>query len=657
MRSLIVAATVAIALTIAHAQEPLASTSFEGDLEGWTLQLNRGAQVELSYPEDAVLGAHALRFEPQRLCAPDDIPASTNIHLWLDRFTMEQGRQYELSVWAKADEPGRAFYLGGRRADEAVNLGMSRHRATTGWRRFTHVFDPAETIDDARLQIVVGGDERPITIDAVEFRELPPGALLPGDYLAWEGAWDDPARWSEGAEVIEAGRVRVTGEATYLQPLPADYDMQLLLSAAQATSVAVSAGDEVLNSVELPAGNAIQASTIEQRDAALAEGLRFTVEGGGAMDIRMMEGYEMLPARVDGAREAEEFTDPETGAQIVRLTHSPYEDKHAYYDVDPWSPDGSQILFCSALPGQRATTVWLMDADGSNMRRLGDSDDFSYHIGCFPVWAPDGESVYWRDHREIDGQRTLGSVRHFLADGREEFLPISVRQVSPQGLLLETRSAESEPEKGLFVAEADGSDRRLLASIDAILALSPNRERAEQENLRLNVQNCKWNADGSKAFVVFAGRNEKGRAMFVEVYTVSVDGTGLTFSCAIAHHPIWHPDGERILFNAADGMYLVNWDATGLRKVSDCNIGHPSVSPDGTTIVTDGYGATWGDALWLIDVATGDTRKLCNVPNVHGRTHERGTQPHPVWSHDGTRVLYDSDESGRSQVYEVQVGG
>ncbi|MGM0494246.1 MAG: TolB family protein [Armatimonadota bacterium] len=656
MRSPIIVATIVLALTAAHAQEPLASASFEGDLEGWELQLNRGAEVDVSYPEDAVLGEHSLRFEPQRLCAPDDIAAPTNIHIYLDSFRMEAGIRYELSAWAKADEAGRAFALGARRADAAQSLAQSNHRAGPQWQRFSHIFTVGETLDDGRLQIIAGGDERPITIDAVQFRALPEDALLPADHLAWEGAWDDPARWSAAAEFPKGGGVRVPGVATYRQPLPANYDLQMLVRAAEPTSLALLAGGEMIRSVELPAGELTQIVTVKQRGAAPAPELAFRAEGDVAVGIMMMKGHEMLPPRQEGDSERSEFVDPETGAKIIRLTHSPYEDKHAYYDVDPWSPDGSKIVFASALPDQRGSTVWLMNADGSDMRRIGESGYFSYHVGCFPIWAPDGESIYWRDFHEEDGVRRVGTVRHFLADGREESMPIVVRQISPSGQILEVRANEKFDARGLFIAEADGSDHRLLASVEEMIALSPERERVEAESLSISLPNCKWNADGSRAFVVFVGRNEQGRKQFAEVMTINPDGTGLTFVAEIEHHPIWHPDGERILFNGSDGMYLVNWDGTGLQKVADCNMGHPSVSPDGSTIVTDGYGrGEWRDALWLIDVETGEARKLCNVPNVHGRQHQRGTQPHPVWSHDGTRVLYDSDESGRSQLYEVEV--
>ncbi|MGD9498821.1 MAG: TolB family protein, partial [Armatimonadota bacterium] len=450
---------------------------------------------------------------------------------------------------------------------------------------------------------------------------------------------------------------RSAGTALFGATLPASFTLHMVMRSEEPATVLVGPDTADVDQFELPGGTAV-AVRCERRaggDEPLPDHLRFHV-AGGPVEVLSMEGYEMLPPRPEtGSTEREEFTDPDTGARIVRLTHSCYEDKHAYYDVDPWSPDGSRILFCSALPAQRDSSIWTMDADGGNIRKVGEGSSFGYHCGNFPLWAPDGQSVYWHDSREIDGERTSGTVRHFLGDGREQFLPFGVRQVSPQGLLLDTVSNPEVAPCGLYLSDADGTNRRLLASTDAILALSPSRELAAEQGLRLNLQNCKWNADGSRCFVVFCGRDERGAAQFVEVFSMNADGSELTFSCSIAHHPIWHPDGEHILFNAGDGMYLVRWDGTDLRKVSDCNVGHPSFSRDGSMIVTDGYGAEWGDALWLIDPETGATTKLCTVPTVHGRSHERGTHPHPVWSPDGRSILYDSDQTGHCQLYQVFV--
>lgn len=50
-----------------------------------------------------------------------------------------------------------------------------------------------------------------------------------------------------------------------------------------------------------------------------------------------------------------------------------------------WSPDGSQIVFVSDRDGVNA--IYLMDADGSNPRRL------SQGKGILPAWSPDGSRI------------------------------------------------------------------------------------------------------------------------------------------------------------------------------------------------------------------------------------------------------------------------
>jgi Tol biopolymer transport system component len=85
------------------------------------------------------------------------------------------------------------------------------------------------------------------------------------------------------------------------------------------------------------------------------------------------------------------------GTDIERLTDAPGED-----GWPAWSPDGSQIVFSSArddcsisdAPDCGSTgdigpwaDVWIMDADGSNQRRL--TSEFAQ----FFAWSPDGSAI------------------------------------------------------------------------------------------------------------------------------------------------------------------------------------------------------------------------------------------------------------------------
>lgn len=52
-----------------------------------------------------------------------------------------------------------------------------------------------------------------------------------------------------------------------------------------------------------------------------------------------------------------------------------------------WSPDGSQIAFIGAVNGQHK--VWLMNADGTNLRQLTKDAGFD----SSPTWSPDGSTI------------------------------------------------------------------------------------------------------------------------------------------------------------------------------------------------------------------------------------------------------------------------
>ena len=81
------------------------------------------------------------------------------------------------------------------------------------------------------------------------------------------------------------------------------------------------------------------------------------------------------------------------GSEQVNLTQHPATDLGAV-----WSPMGEQILFVSDRQGTRARDLYLMDADGSNVRRVFKKKTTDWRGNA--TWSPDGkqfayESVDW----------------------------------------------------------------------------------------------------------------------------------------------------------------------------------------------------------------------------------------------------------------------
>lgn len=83
------------------------------------------------------------------------------------------------------------------------------------------------------------------------------------------------------------------------------------------------------------------------------------------------------------------------GSDVQRLTDAPGR------DFEPaWSPDGSTIVFSSDRDDPDNAQLYLMNADGSNQRRLP-SPLVINQVGA--RWSPDGQWILFHSNPEVDG--------------------------------------------------------------------------------------------------------------------------------------------------------------------------------------------------------------------------------------------------------------
>jgi Tol biopolymer transport system component len=95
------------------------------------------------------------------------------------------------------------------------------------------------------------------------------------------------------------------------------------------------------------------------------------------------------------------------GSGLRRLTDTPGYDAEGSY-----SPDGKQIVFCSARDGNRE--LYIMGADSKNVRQL------THAPGCYnggPFFSPDGKRVIFRSDRKKEDHLQLYVIN---ADGSGE---------------------------------------------------------------------------------------------------------------------------------------------------------------------------------------------------------------------------------------------
>lgn len=152
------------------------------------------------------------------------------------------------------------------------------------------------------------------------------------------------------------------------------------------------------------------------------------------------------------------------GSQIERI------DADVWVEYPAWSPDGRRIAFMAQTPeGTENYEIHVMDADGSNLRRLTDSPG----PDGWPTWSPDGKLIAFSSVRddcvyspEADCKSTgdIGPYHTLYvmnADGSgERRLSDAFAQIadwSPDG-----RYLVFEAMQGLHVIRADGSGLTLI---------------------------------------------------------------------------------------------------------------------------------------------------------------------------------------------------
>jgi YVTN family beta-propeller protein len=273
----------------------------------------------------------------------------------------------------------------------------------------------------------------------------------------------------------------------------------------------------------------------------------------------------------------------------VVWTSSVYNNEHPAY-----SPDGKQIVFASNRYGDNE--IFVMDADGSNQRRLTASPGRDAH----PQFSPDGKKIAFQSPRDGDGGDTNLYVMN--ADGSQQVKIThhkgfaGVPNWSPDGaqILYQWRDDTANDKRWqIYLVNADGSNPRHLsqdASNNQVPNWSPDGKRilfysdrtgnnqiyvanADGSNVTRLTNNTAndyaafWSRDGAR--VVFCSDRDGGR----EVYTMNADGSKQrrVTAGATAYQSSWSPDGRRILFTSIRSgqseIYTVKPDGVGLTRL------------------------------------------------------------------------------------------
>jgi Tol biopolymer transport system component len=160
-----------------------------------------------------------------------------------------------------------------------------------------------------------------------------------------------------------------------------------------------------------------------------------------------------------------------------------------------------------------------------------------------------------------------------------------------------------------------------------------------------------------------------GQFPTMQIADAALDGSNvrqITKTPGMQFNAVYSPDQSKIAFARADStrqlqMWVMNADGSGERqltwfKADDGSPQWPSWSPDGKKLaVQSGKYSRNAPAentahIWIIDVKSGATTRL----NGHEKPYLDET---PSWFPDGKRIAFQSDRSGRMEIWVMNADG
>jgi TolB protein len=227
-----------------------------------------------------------------------------------------------------------------------------------------------------------------------------------------------------------------------------------------------------------------------------------------------------------------------------------------------WSPDGKKIACVGYLNMETFWSIYVFDADGSNLKRLTTTTNV---MDGALSWSPDGTKIMFT--RSYPAQPNRASELWIMnSDGSEQkFTGISGFQPmwSPDGTRLVYCSSKSGNWE-IYSSDIDGKNEKRLTT-NTYMDLNPV-----------------WSPDGTQ--IAFMSE----RTGNAEIFIMNADGTRpvrLTMNTVYDGMPRWSPDGALLVFNSElpgsehTEVYIINTDGSDLTRLTNSPGNKRSINP------------------------------------------------------------------------------
>ncbi len=315
------------------------------------------------------------------------------------------------------------------------------------------------------------------------------------------------------------------------------------------------------------------------------------------------------------------------------------------------SSDATQAPVIEVLPGLKVEEP----DQQSHHRRSGFRSLVPYAVGAVVLITM---VALWVFIRALPSDSRASASRSLVERTRPLFsiADTSEPAFSPDGnsvAFFRQRSSGGEP--GIYVT-AVGSDRLLQLTAnddDCCPVWSPDgkwiaftRRQDGKYSIHM-VPSDGGGAEKEKAEKTLA----TSRGAFKVSYSVSVERTCETGDVVPRRGEIdWSPNGKSIAFAGPDGLYLVDLDKTGARRLTEApgraEDWGPRFSPDGADLMfvrTSPIGKP--EEIFTVPVSGGDAKRVLVEPG-------RIPSP-PEWSFDGKSVIFSANRTGHPALWRA----
>jgi len=305
---------------------------------------------------------------------------------------------------------------------------------------------------------------------------------------------------------------------------------------------------------------------------------------------------------------------------------SPYEIAH---------PDsGSTEVFRAPMlvPGTRTVLFSAFTGSGSRLAALN-LDTHAITRFDQPGFSPQWVAAGFVTLGSSDG--SLIAVPFDAKRGRPNGPPVTIARDVSQPDAFTSRAAVSASGAVVYPQSGGHSPRRL-----AVVGRSGSANLMPGE-ARL-FASPRYSPDGRRLAL---GITDQAGARDVWVFDVDQRTWSRLTTDGISNRPIWTPDGRRLLYSSNDDLWWIPADGSGRPEsllVANGNRFAGSVTPDGRAVVFHEESSDRSGIRSMVFDSAPASRLL--VPGTFGESA-------PALSPDGKWLAYQSDETGRMEVY------